>query len=224
MGVSDTDSFINEVTEEVQKDKLWGYVRKYGWIAVLAIIGIVGGAAWNEVNKARNLAVAQSTGDALIAGLNETDPTARAALLSTVNAEGAANAVTALLTAGAQQDAGDGAAAAQTLEALVVNQDIPKIYRDLAAFKAAMIDTGDNATRRQSLEALSVPGAPFALLAQEQLAFMDVAVGDTVAAVAKLNAIAEDAAVTDGLRQRVLTLLVALGEDIAPAGAEAAAE
>jgi len=222
--VSDTDSFINEVTEEVQKDKLWGYVRKYGWIAVLAIIGIVGGAAWNEVNKARNLAVAQSTGDALIAGLNETDPTARAALLSTVNAEGAANAVTALLTAGAQQDAGDGAAAAQTLEALVVNQDIPKIYRDLAAFKAAMIDTGDNATRRQSLEALSVPGAPFALLAQEQLAFMDVAVGDTVAAVAKLNAIAEDAAVTDGLRQRVLTLLVALGEDIAPAGAEAAAE
>ena len=87
-----------------------------------------------------------------------------------------------------------------------------------------MIDTGDNATRRQSLEALSVPGAPFALLAQEQLAFMDVAVGDTVAAVAKLNAIAEDAAVTDGLRQRVLTLLVALGEDIAPAGAEAAAE
>ncbi len=222
--MSDTDSFINEVTEEVQKDKLWGYVRKYGWIAVLAIIGIVGGAAWNEVNKARNLAVAQSTGDALIAGLNETDPTARAALLSTVNAEGAANAVTALLTAGAQQDAGDGAAAAQTLEALVVNQDIPKIYRDLAAFKAAMIDTGDNATRRQSLEALSVPGAPFALLAQEQLAFMDVAVGDTVAAVAKLNAIAEDAAVTDGLRQRVLTLLVALGEDIAPAGAEAAAE
>ena len=222
--MSDTDSFINEVTEEVQKDKLWGYVRKYGWIAVLAIIGIVGGAAWNEVNKARNLAVAQSTGDALIAGLNETDPTARAALLSTVNAEGAANAVTALLTAGAQQDAGDGAAAAQTLEALVVNQDIPKIYRDLAAFKAAMIDTGDNATRRQSLEALSVPGAPFALLAQEQLAFMDVAVGDTVAAVAKLNAIAEDAAVTDGLRQRVLTLLVALGEDIAPADAEAAAE
>ena len=222
--MSDTDSFINEVTEEVQKDKLWGYVRKYGWIAVLAIIGIVGGAAWNEVNKARNLAVAQSTGDALIAGLNETDPTARAALLSTVNAEGAANAVTALLTAGAQQDAGDGAAAAQTLEALVVNQDIPKIYRDLAAFKAAMIDTGDNATRRQSLEALSVPGAPFALLAQEQLAFMDVAVGDTVAAVVKLNAIAEDAAVTDGLRQRVLTLLVALGEDIAPAGAEAAAE
>lgn len=214
--MSDTDSFINEVTEEVQKDKLWGYVRKYGWIAVLAVVGIVGGATWNEINKANAMAAAQNTGDALIEALNQSDANERAASLTAVNTDGAANAVTALLTAAAQQDAGDDAAAAQTLSDLAVNPDVPTLYRDLAAMKAAMIDTGDTATRRQSFEALATPGATFGLLAQEQLAFMDVAEGKTEEAIARLNAIAEDAGVSQSLLQRVQTLLVALGEDIAP--------
>jgi len=225
--VSDTDSFINEVTEEVQKDKLWGYVRKYGWIAVLAIFAIVGGATWNEINKARATTAAQETGDALIDALNQSDPTDRAASLTAVNTDGAANAVTALLTAAAQQDAGDDAAAAQTLGDLAINSDVPVLYRDLAALKAAMIDTGDHATRRLSLESLATPGATFGLLAQEQLAFMDVAEGKTDDAIIKLKAIAEDANVTQSLLQRVQTLLVALGEDIAPAtepDAEAASQ
>lgn len=225
--MSDTDSFINEVTEEVQKDKLWGYVRKYGWIAVLAVFAIVGGATWNEINKARMKTEAESTGDALIEALNEPDAAERAASLTAVNTDGAANAVTALLTAAAQQDAGDNAAAAQTLGDLAANPDLPELYRDLAAFKAAMIDTGDTAARRLSFETLAVPGATFGLLAQEQLAFMDVAEGKTDDAIAKLNAIAEDASVSQSLLQRVQTLLVALGEDIAPAAtpdAEAASE
>lgn len=221
--MSDTDSFINEVTEEVQKDKLWGYVRKYGWIAVLAILAIVGGSIWNEVNKARITTAAQSTGDALIEALNQSDPGERAASLNAVNTDGAANAVTGLLTAAAQQDADNNAAAAETLGALAVNPDIPDLYRELAAFKAAMIDTGDTAARRQSLETLSAPGATFALLAQEQLAFMDVAEGKTDDAIARLNTIAEDAGVSQSLLQRVQTLLVALGEDIAPV-AETASE
>ena len=214
--MSDTDSFINEVTEEVQKDKLWGYVRKYGWIAILAVIAIVGGSVWNEINKSRITTAAQETGDALIDALNQADPAARASALTEVNTDGNANAVTALLTAGAQQEAGELEAAAKTLSDLAVNPDVPALYRDLAAFKGAMIDTGDAATRRQTLESLAAPGATFGLLAQEQLAFMDVTDGDTEAAIARLNAIAEDAGVSQSLLQRVQTFLVALGEDIAP--------
>ena len=221
--MSDTDSFINEVTEEVQKDKLWGYVRKYGWIAVLAIFAIVGGAAWNEISKARATTDAQNTGDALIEALNQPDAGERATSLAAVKTDGAANAVTALLTAAAQHDADDLDGAAQTLGALAINPDVPTLYRDLAAFKAAMIDTGDSAARRLSLETLATPGATFGLLAREQLAFMDVAEGKTDDAIAKLNAIAEDANVSQSLLQRVQTWLVALGEDIAP-DAEAASE
>ena len=36
--MSDTDSFIDEVSEEVRRDKLFGYIRKYGWIAITSVL------------------------------------------------------------------------------------------------------------------------------------------------------------------------------------------
>lgn len=219
--MSDSDSFINEVSEEVRRDALYGYLRRYGWIAVVVVFGLVGGAAWNEYAKAQTNAAAQETGDALMTALINDDPTARAEALAMVDADGAASAVTVLLTAAAQQENEEPVAAAATLSELAVNPDVPDIYRDLAAFKAAMmVGATDDATRRANLEALAQPGATFALLAQEQLALMDIAEGETDAAVARLRAIAEDAGVTRGLLERSQTLIVALGADL-PTGAAA---
>ena len=44
--MSDTDSFIEEVSEEVRRDKLYATFKKYGWIAALFILVVVGGATW----------------------------------------------------------------------------------------------------------------------------------------------------------------------------------
>jgi hypothetical protein len=46
--VSNPDSFIDEVTEEVRRDRLFGLFRKYGWIGLVVILGIVGGTAWSN--------------------------------------------------------------------------------------------------------------------------------------------------------------------------------
>ena len=51
--MSDTDSFIDEVNEEVRRDRFYFMLKRYGWIAVLAVILLVGGAAWNEYQKAQ---------------------------------------------------------------------------------------------------------------------------------------------------------------------------
>ena len=51
--MSNTDSFIEEVTDEVRRDKLYAALRKYGWIGILAVAAIVGGAAYSEYNKAQ---------------------------------------------------------------------------------------------------------------------------------------------------------------------------
>lgn len=210
--MSDSDSFINEVTEEVRREKLFGYLRRYGWIAVAAVLLIVGGAAWNEYRNAQARSTAQATGDALLAALEENDPAARAAAMADVDAEGAAVAVTLLLRAATQQEAGDLAASADTLSAVVTNPYLPEMYRDLAAFKAAMLPTDDTAARRANLDALSQPGQPFRLLALEQIAYLTLAQGDRDGAIAILRQIEEDAGVTRGLRERVQTLMVALGE------------
>lgn len=210
--MSESDSFINEVTEEVRRDQLYGYVRRYGWVAIVCVLALVGGAAWNEYNKAQSTATAQATGDALLDALSQDDPAARMAAVVAVEGEGPAAAVTALMTAAAQQEAGETAAAVATLQALAINTDVPEIYNDVAAFKAAMLEP-DTATRNAALDALSQPGAPFRLLALEQLALAELEANNTEAALARLTAIVEDASVTRGLRDRAQTLMVALGAE-----------
>ena len=39
--MSETDSFLQEVSEELRRDKLYRNMRKYGWIGVLLVIIIV---------------------------------------------------------------------------------------------------------------------------------------------------------------------------------------
>lgn len=212
--MSDSESFINEVTEEVRREKLFGYLRRYGWIGVAAVLLLVGGAAWNEYRNAQARDAAQATGDALMAALEESDPAARAAAISGIEAEGAAAAVTLLLQASTQEEAGDIAAASETLGAIAENADVPEMYRELASFKKAMLPADDINSRRAQLQTLSQPGEPFRLLALEQLAYLSLTEGDNDAALDLLRQIEEDASVTRGLRERVQSLMVAMGETL----------
>ncbi len=212
--LSNTDSFIDEVAEDVRRDKLFGYMRRYGWIAVALVLLVVGGAAWREYSAAQTRAAAEATGDALLDALNQDDMAARAEAIAQIGTDGPAVAVTALLTAATQQEAGQLDAARATLAALAVNQDVPAMYRDLAGFKSAMLPSDDPAARMLALEQLAQPGQPFRLLALEQIAYVKLNDGDRDAAVATLQSIVEDAAVSRGLRERAQTLMVALGEPI----------
>ncbi len=64
--MSNPESFIDEVTEEVRRDKLFGYLRRYGWIAIVAVLLIVGGAAWREYQIAQRQAESEAFGDAVL--------------------------------------------------------------------------------------------------------------------------------------------------------------
>ena len=73
--MSNPDSFIDEVTEEVRRDRLFRLFRKYGWIGVVIILGLVGGTAWTEWSKSRAESRAQAFGDAVIDALDTARPT-----------------------------------------------------------------------------------------------------------------------------------------------------
>lgn len=212
--VSNNDSFIDEVTDELRRDKLFGYLRRYGWIGIAAVLALVGGAAFNEFRNAQARDMAQATGDALLAALEQDDPQVRAEAISSVTVQGDAVAVAGLLQASMMEEAGDIAGATATLNALAVNPDVPEMYRDLAAFKAAMLPTDDTQARLAALQALAQPGLPFHLLALEQIALISLAQGDSDAALGVLRQIEEDAGVSRGLRERVQTLMLALGADL----------
>lgn len=211
--MSETDSFIEEVTEEVRRDKLFGYMRRYGWIAVLVVLLLVGGAAFNEYRKAQNASKAQAFGDAILDAL-ELEEAERVAALDAIEAPSAASqAVLQMLIAAEQGNAGEDAAAATRLQSVVNNTEVPAIYREIASFKAlSRSDNGmDVETRRAGLEALAIPGKPLRLLAEEQLALLEIETGDKAAALERLARLAEDSEVTQGLRRRATQLIIALG-------------
>ena len=145
------------------------------------------------------------------------DPLARAGALSEIEATGPAAqaAVLALLEAGASGTSGEDASLAQ-LDALAANPDVTQAYRDLAALTAVMVagealSPQDRITR---LQPLALPGAPYALLASEQIAMAHIDQGNTDLAIEILQGIAVDNAVTADLRTRAAQVIGALGGTI----------
>lgn len=217
--VSNSDSFIDEVTEELRRDQLFRLIRRYGWIAILLVLILVGGAAVNEIRKARAASEAQALGDRILAALTQDGAADRVKALEKIEAEGDRASVIALLEAGEQLDAGEAEAAEQALSAVAMDASQPTIYRHLAELKLILIQ-GDRlppAERLARLETLAAPGAPFRLLAEEQMALAEISAGDKDAALTRLNAIVADGEVTAGLRRRASQLIVALGGTLQPA-------
>lgn len=214
--MSNPETFIDEVTEEVRKERLFGYMRKYGWIAVLVVLVIVGGTAYSELRKAQATSAAEAAGDEILNALEIDDDAARAAALQAIDATGGAGAITGLLAAADLVETDDAAGAAATLDAVALDGDVPQVYRDLAALKSAMVqsDIMSADDRSAMLVGLAAPGATFRLVAQEQLALISVEEGDIDTAIQQFSAIAQDAEVTRGLRERAFSMIVALDGDI----------
>ncbi len=209
--MSNTDSFIEEVTEEVQRDKLFALLKKWGWVAGVLVLLIVGGAAYNEWRKAKEREVAQSFGDQLLASI---DGEYTGAKLGGVEpASPAQAAIAGHLAAATALGEGDTEAGLAELRDIENNPEIASIYRELAAFKAALAlpPETDAAERISAFDAISGPLRP---LAQEQKAMAMIVAGDAEGAVALLRGLIEAADATPGLQRRASEMIVALGADI----------
>jgi hypothetical protein len=215
--MSETDSFIEEVTEEVRKDRLYGYFKKYGWIAGLLIVLIVGGAAYLEWSKSQTQAAAQARGDAIAAALEKTDTADQVAALESITTDTDASfALISLQKAAVLAEDGQKDAALSALDTLKDNAQAPQIYRDMAQFKALVLRGKDMAqgARMAALEALAAPGSAFRPLALEQIAVAKLDADDVQGAIAQLSQLLNEPQVSRELRQRAVQLLVSLGGEI----------
>ncbi len=214
MTLAETDSFISEVSEEVRRDRLYAFLRRWGWLIAAVLILIVGGAALNEWRKHRTEQAAEAAGDALRMAMLIDDPVARAAALAPLADAGDGSSVVASFArAGALLASGEKDGAAEILAAVVVNPSAVEPWRSLASLQRVMI-LGDGlpaSERLGSLETLTATGAPFRLLALEQRALVYLDEGNLDAAAADLEAILDAPDVTEGLAGRARQLLIASG-------------
>lgn len=212
--MSDTDGFIEEVTEEVRRDKMFDLYRRYGWIAVVAVLLLVGVAASNEWQRAQARTDSEALGDALVAALELDSASDRSAALqkiSVVTADG--EAIVRLLTAAELVSEDRRQDALAVLNSIDENPDVQTIYRQIAEFKALVIsaEIHDSEDRRQGFKSLIDSGSVLRLLCEEQLALIEIDAGERDAALMRLQTLLQDSEVTPGMRRRVSQIITALG-------------
>jgi hypothetical protein len=216
-GVSDTDSFLEEVAEEVRREKFYGYLKKYGWIPIAIVLLIVGATAYFEWNKASQIASAQARGDALTAAFNLDSDAERAAAMADIASESdVASALLKIGQASVLSDAGDIDSAGQLLLAVSQDTTTGAIYRDLASLKRVILlgDAMDIQERLVTLETLSGAGAPFRQIALEQRGIALLSADDTAGAIDVFSNLLQEAGISSNMQRRVGQLIVALGGEL----------
>ena len=208
--MSESDSFIREVTEEVRQDQMLAYWKKWGiWIisGVVIVVGAAAGWSWLQAQKQ---AEAEARGAAFIAADPERleDMTALPG-----SVDGPAALIAELQAAGALAGEEKWAEAAERYTAIAGREGIASEYRDLALLQAvrARAAGGEADGAAEALAPLAEPGRPFRLLAIELRAALALQAGDTEAAYADLNAIIADPTATADLRRRAAAMITASG-------------
>ena len=207
------DSFIDEVFDDLRRERLFRVFRKWGWLALLIILVIVGGVMWREYSQSRADKEARAWGDAILAAQAAGDPTA----ISKVDPMGSEGRkmVSALLAASAWAGKGGNDAAVEALRAVIADANVDPALHDLAQLKLVMLQGADMeaSERDEILSKLSRAGAPFELLALEQKAIALVGAGRNDDAVMLIRQIQQKDGLSEALRRRLSELMIALGEE-----------
>ena len=214
--MSDTDSFLQEVSEELRRDRLYRNMRKYGWIAILVVIVIVGAATYREYLKSQAETKAELFGTSIIDALNEKNAADRISKLQKINAPGEnAKAVVAMLLSAELIGNETASLEMSSLSDAIEGSSVDTHYRDLLNFKILLKSSEimNLDERMKAFKALSKPGNPFRLLAEEQMALIELELGNTENAIEKISQILLDAELTTGLRNRATQMMIALGKD-----------
>jgi hypothetical protein len=211
--VSETDSFIQEVTEEVRHDRMFRLWKKYGPYGVAGVVAVVAVSAGLNWMKHREVQKSRETGGAFLAA-DIASAEDQEVLIGSV--DGPAAVVARLRLAAAKAEAGDGQAAAALYHEVAGEAGLDPAYADLARLQAVRVGAAamDPAEAVAELDPLTVEGAPYRLMALELRAAIRLNSGDIEAAHADLNAIIADPQATQGSSARAVALLLSSGGEL----------
>lgn len=213
--MSDNDSFIDEVSEEVRRDRMFSLWKRYGPFVIGAIVLLVAAAAVMTWMDQRRADQAQQAGAGLIAASIGSAAETAEAMQVVANSAGEPGvaALANMRAAGALVIAGDKDAAIEAFNKVALAADTPALLRDIASLRALMLRGEDMppADFANALSPMADGAGPYRLLALEARGVAYARAGDSESAIADLNAVHSDPAAPAGLRRRVAEVLTALG-------------
>jgi hypothetical protein len=216
----DSDTFVREVDEELRRDRVSGFMTRFGWYiigAVLLLLAAVGGWIWWQ-NRQSEAAGEQS--QKLIQVSEQ---------LERNNAKGAAATIDELAgsdrkayqlaglfsRANAQILTGAIPAAVETLKGIVADGDAPQPYRDAALIRQTQLEMDNLPPDQlvQRLRPLAQPGNAFHGSAGEMLGVALIRQQKFQEAGRVFEAMAKDKSVPDTTRARAIQMASSLGID-----------
>lgn len=215
---------FDEVEEDLRTERAQRLAKKYGWMVGVAAVLVVAGAAGWEFYQQRLRQQDQATAASYIAIMNQiaqgpailqAGQTAQVEPLKQLadKAPEGYRTLARLRAAGLLAAAGKRQDASAMYLAVAEDPKADHLLRDLAQvlMYGWELDDTDPKVLEPRLQALAQPGSPWAPLAQEQLAMLDLRQGRTDDARAKLKALSADILAPAGVRARANALIQGLG-------------
>ena len=209
---------FREVSEDIRNEQLKSLWDRYGLLVISAIVllvlSVAGWVFWQDYERDRqaDAAIAFFEGEQL---LLDGDPTAAAENFEALAREGGSAgyiSVARMKQAAALIAAGNRLQAVAVLDQLAADSDADRLWRDLAALKAALLlsDSASDDELKLRLSPFTEEAHPFRHSAREALAFLDLREGRKRDAAAGFRGLADDLTAPQGVRARAAQMLEGL--------------
>ncbi|API59249.1 hypothetical protein BSL82_07945 [Tardibacter chloracetimidivorans] len=217
------EAFLREVDDELRRDQLAGWWRRWGrWLVVLVGLGLIALAAWlwwQEEQKRQ----AGLLGETLVQAFqsaesgNETRAIAGFSELK-LSGNNAYRAAAMLGEAEMAAKQGDAKKAADAFGKVAADMNVPEAYRNLALVRqtALQFDSLKPAQVIARMKPLAIAGGPWFASAGEMTAIAYLNDNKPDLAGPLFAAIAKDKDAPASARSRAAQMAVALGIDVAP--------
>lgn len=213
-------TFFREVDEELRRDQLSGFWRRYGRLVMVAIVVallvLAGYLYWQHDREKRAGVDGELLSGALRDVADNRPDAARPALAKLADSDFAGyRAAARLTTAALVLDKGDPKAAATQYGAVAADASLPEPFRDLALVRqtAVQYDTLPPQMVVDRLKPLAVAGNPWFGSAGELVALAYRKMGKTDLSGQMFVAMAKDKTVPETIRARAVRLAGEMGQD-----------
>ena len=216
--MANPESFLEEVAEEVRRDRLFKFFKKNGWIIAFVVLVALCASIAYEWRKNSEISRAKSNGDLLTLALEKSQKGNLEELLGLISDNSPylrpssdLMAVTKLYYAELLYNIdNDSSESMSVLKEIFSNESISTTLRQLAKIKYLLLFSGDNKVKQDLIDELSSPGNHYRFLVQEHKVQTYLASGMSDEANRQIDILLNDLEVSEQQKRRLMDLKLAI--------------
>ena len=216
--MANPESFLEEVAEEVRRDRLFKFFKRNGWIIAFVVLATICATIAYEWRKNSEISRAKSNGDLLTLALEKSQKGNLEELLDLLSDNSPylrpssdLMAVTKLYYAELLYNTdNDSSESMSVLKEIFSNESVSTTLRQLAKIKYLLLFSGDNKVKQDLIDELSSPDNHYRFLAQEHKMQTYLASGMSDEANRQIDILLNDLEVSEQQKRRLMDLKLAI--------------